>query len=169
VGVILNRRTERTLGSIPGAEPFTPEFAACPLFLGGDVGPSSMHLLHRDNPDALPSSTTVVRGIAMGGFRDAVSAVRGGAMRAEDFRFFSRYCGWGPGQLEREVEAGVWFLAAASADLVLAQPSDAALRKGAEQEALPASRTGGLWADMLQLMGGEYALIARATLDAEQS
>ena len=168
VGIILNRRTERKLGDIRGAEPFTPEFSASPLYLGGDVGAASMHLLHRDNPEALPSGKTVVRGIAMGGFRDAVAAVRSGAMRPQDFRFFSRYCGWGPGQLESEVASGVWFLAAASADLVLAQPSDPALRPGQEQAALPVSRSGGLWAEVLTLMGGEYAEIARATLDTEQ-
>ena len=168
VGIILNRRTERRLGEIRGAEPFCPEFSASPLYLGGDVGAASMHLLHRDNPEALPSGNTIVRGIAMGGFRDAVAAVRSGAMRAQDFRFFSRYCGWGPGQLESEVASGVWFLAAASADLIMAQPSDAALRPGQEQAALPFSRTGGLWAEVLTLMGGEYAEMARATLDAEQ-
>jgi putative transcriptional regulator len=167
VGIILNRRTERKLGEIRGAEPFTPEFASAPLYLGGDVGAASMHLLHRDNPEALPSGKTVVRGVAMGGFRDAVAAVRSGAMRAQDFRFFSRYCGWGPGQLESEVAAGVWFVAAASADLVLAQPPDPALRPGQEQAALPPSRSGGLWAEVLTLMGGEYAEMARATLDAE--
>ena len=34
-------------------------------------------------------------------------------------RFFTRVSGWGPGQLESECAAGVWFTAAASAGLVL--------------------------------------------------
>lgn len=34
-------------------------------------------------------------------------------------RFFTRVAGWGPGQLESECAAGVWFTAAASAGLVL--------------------------------------------------
>ena len=34
-------------------------------------------------------------------------------------RIFTRMCGWGPGQLESECTAGVWFTAAASASLVL--------------------------------------------------
>lgn len=36
-------------------------------------------------------------------------------------RWFTRYAGWGPGQLARECASGVWFTAAASAPLLLQQ------------------------------------------------
>jgi putative transcriptional regulator len=166
-GLILNRRTEYKLGTIAGSAPFLPEFAEAPLFLGGDVGKSSLHLLHADAPDALPTGRRVVRGVAMGGFDGAAEAVRTGALRTEDFRFFTRYCGWAPGQLADECAAGVWFLAAASADVVLALPPDEALRPGREQAAAT-PRGGGLWADVLRLMGGEYAAMAQAALDVEE-
>ena len=41
-------------------------------------------------------------------------------------RFFTRVAGWGPGQLESECAAGVWFTAAASAELVLNSGRDGA-------------------------------------------
>jgi putative transcriptional regulator len=168
-GLILNRPTEHKLGNIAGAAPFLPEFNDAPLFLGGDVGKSSLHLLHADNIDALPTGRRVVRGVAMGGFDGAQAAVRSGAMQKADFRFFTRYCGWGPGQLAEEVASGVWFLAAASADVVLALPSDAPLRLGAETSGTNTTRGGGLWADVLSLMGGEYGAMAQAALDAEDA
>ena len=167
-GLILNRPTEHKLGSIAGAAPFLPEFKDAPLFLGGDVGKSSLHLLHADNPTALPTGRTVVRGVGIGGVDGARDAVRAGAMRASDFRFFTRYAGWGPGQLADECASGVWFLAAASAEVVLALPPDAPLKLGAETSSLGASANGGLWAEVLRLMGGEYAKMAEAALDAEQ-
>jgi putative AlgH/UPF0301 family transcriptional regulator len=36
-------------------------------------------------------------------------------------RWFTRYSGWGPGQLERECASGVWFTAAASSAFILQQ------------------------------------------------
>ncbi len=36
-------------------------------------------------------------------------------------RWFTRYSGWGAGQLQRECASGVWFTAAASSALVLQQ------------------------------------------------
>ncbi len=167
-GIILNRPTEHTLGGIAGASTFMPEFATAPLFLGGDVGKSSLHLLHADRPDVLPTGRAVVRGVAVGGFEGAVAAVRSGAMKPADFRFFTRYCGWGPGQLADEVSNGVWFLAAASADVVLALPPDAPLRAGAEKQAPLALPGGGLWGDILRLMGGQYAAVAEAAQEAEE-
>jgi len=166
-GLILNRRTEHTLGGIAGAAPFLPTFASSPLYLGGDVGRSSLHVLHADNPTALPSSTTVVPGVAMGGFADAVKAVESGQMAASDFRFFTRYAGWGPGQLEEEVRSGVWFVAAAAAGVVLNEPPDAALRPG--EEARKGGGPHGLWAKILRLMGGEFAALAEAESGSRES
>ena len=36
-------------------------------------------------------------------------------------RWFTRYAGWGAGQLQRECASGVWFTAAASSAFVLQQ------------------------------------------------
>ena len=43
----------------------------------------------------------IVRGVCMGGWEDAKVQVASGKMAATDVKFFSRYCGWAPGQLDR--------------------------------------------------------------------
>ncbi len=62
----------------------------------------------------------------------------------------------------------MWFLAAASADVVLALPPDTPMRLGADTTLeVERQRDGGLWGDVLRLMGGEYALMAQAAIDTE--
>ena len=60
-------------------------------------------------------------GVYLGGYDSAVELVRGGEIVAKDFKFFARYCGWGPGQLERECARGVWYPVACSKQLALKQ------------------------------------------------
>ena len=64
------------------------------------------------------------------------------------FVFVCLRAGWGPGQLEREVAAGVWFLSACSPDLILRHCADT-------------TASTSLWSQVLTLMGGEYTEIAR--------
>jgi putative transcriptional regulator len=123
------------------------DFADSLLWLGGDVGRSTMHLLH---PERI-GGTRVVPGVAMGGFNEARLALLQGRMERDECRFFTRYSGWGAGQLADEVAQGVWFVAACSANVIL------------EGSATPAE----MWADVLSLMGGEYARMAATTLAEE--
>ncbi|MDP9228584.1 MAG: YqgE/AlgH family protein, partial [Actinomycetota bacterium] len=60
-------------------------------------------------------------------------------------RVFAGYAGWGPGQLEAELEAEAWIPEAA-------RPQD------------PFGE-GDLWAEVLGRKGGEYALLARMPAD----
>ena len=62
-------------------------------------------------------------------------------------RAFVGHAGWGPGQLDAELERGDWFLEPA-------EPEDAFTLAPEE-----------LWADVLTRMGGHYALVARMPLD----
>ena len=62
-------------------------------------------------------------------------------------RVFAGYSGWGPGQLEREIEEGSWVITLATSDLVFdVGPSD-------------------VWREALRRMGGEYALMATMPYD----
>ena len=145
-GVILNRATDKRFRDVTKSDQFA-EFQDSLLWLGGDVGRSTMHVLH---PEHI-GGTRVVPGVAMGGFDEARRAVRNGTLERDQCKFLTRYSGWGAGQLEDEVAQGVWFVAACSAAVILkgcASPSE-------------------MWADVLTLMGGEYARMAATTLAEE--
>lgn len=58
-----------------------------------------------------------------GAIDEADRLVSTGKAKAEDFRFFLHLCGWAPGQLEAEIERGVWFAAACSANVSSCQIS----------------------------------------------
>jgi putative transcriptional regulator len=62
-------------------------------------------------------------------------------------RVFAGHAGWGPGQLDAEVEAGGWFLVPATPEHVFSP------------------RANGLWSEVLAAQGGSYALIARMPID----
>ena len=104
-GLILNKATTVTLGDVGGGvAPLLPTFSASPLHLGGDVERSSLHVVH--GVRGLRGSLEVVSGVRVGGVDSAAEAVRAGRARAEDFKFLHGYCGWAPGQLEREFRSG---------------------------------------------------------------
>ncbi|CAI5501502.1 unnamed protein product [Closterium sp. Naga37s-1] len=101
------------------------------------------------------------------------------------------FSGWAPGQLEREVAAGVWYLGACSPDLILRHSlrdtvavesagdssnseidSIEAAERGVERSetggvgvrregAVGVSGNTGLWREVMELMGGEYALLCK--------
>ena len=58
-----------------------------------------------------------------GSVEEANRMVATGGAKKDDFRFFLHLCGWAPGQLESEIERGVWFPAATSANVRLSRPS----------------------------------------------
>lgn len=145
-GLILNAPTQHTVGSVHGAELLRPELSSCPLYLGGDVGRHTLHLLH--GISGLQDSIEVLPGVHLGGFEGTQHALASGKHSAQDLKVFNRYCGWGPGQLEEEVKRGVWFPAAASKSVVLQQAS---LGSGGE-----------LWHAVMQLLGPEYADLSAA-------
>jgi putative transcriptional regulator len=147
-GLILNKATQFALGEVRGADALLPTFAASTLHLGGDVERASMHVLH--NVPSVPGSVEVVPGLRVGGVDGAVAAVAAGGAAPDGFQWFSGYCGWAPGQLAAEVDAGVWFVAAA----------DAATLKSASRPGGP--KGAALWHALLDAMGGEHAALAAA-------
>lgn len=108
-GLILNKPTTITLSDVGGGvAPLLPAFGDSTLYLGGDVERSSLHVIH-GVPD-LEGSLEVVSGVRVGGVDAAAAAVREGRASASDFKFLHGYCGWAPGQLEREFRSGEEFL-----------------------------------------------------------
>jgi putative transcriptional regulator len=141
MGIVLNRPSEA-----PAREllPILEEIAGDdPLFVGGPVQPEAVVLLAEfSDPDAAAWIVVADVGLASAGTDvDAlVPAVRRG-------RFYAGYSGWGPGQLEAELEQESW---------IVEPPIPAELFPESPET---------LWSDVLERKGGQYALISRMPED----
>lgn len=134
-GLVLNQPSEATVGEVAAelGELIGPEHI---VHIGGPVQPNAVTAIgeHRD-----PAAATklVMGGVGMVDLDDPPELLR--------VRVFAGYSGWGPGQLDAELEAEAWIIEPGSPDDVFAE--------------------GDLWADVLTRMGGEFALLARMPLD----
>ena len=142
LGLVLNRPSETSVGeSVPQIEQLVE--LAEPLFVGGPVQPSSVIVLAEfDDPTEAALIAFDDIGVlgGTGSSAELVPGVRTG-------RAFVGHAGWGPGQLDSELERGDWFL-------------ERARREDAFTE-----DPGELWPHVLTRKGGSYALIARMPPD----
>jgi putative transcriptional regulator len=141
-GLVLNRVSETTVGeAVPElAELVDPDQR---LFIGGPVQPSGVVVLgeFEDPGDAALLAFEDV-GVLSG---DASLPEASAGLRHS--RGFVGHAGWGPGQLDAELERGDWI------------PEPARLEDAFCAE--PAA----LWSAVLARKGGQYALVARMPPD----
>ncbi len=93
------------------------------LFVGGPVEPTSLLLLHNVD-DLADESSLVIPGVYIGGSTDSFADVIRRCNEGDEalrFRVFSGYSGWGPGQLEGEIERNDWLSIPAEGDLVFSE------------------------------------------------
>jgi len=76
------------------------------LMRGGPVQPEHAWIVHGPGCDA-GTRHPIVDDIYLNTSLDALDEL---VERREDYRFFVGYAGWGPGQLDREVQEGAWIL-----------------------------------------------------------
>lgn len=142
-GVVLNRPSETSVDDA------VPELEALidpdePLFIGGPVQPSTVITVARflEIADAALPAFADIGVLGTGG-----PPIDEMADRVVQARAFVGHSGWGPGQLETELETGDWILEPA-------RPTDVFS---------PSPRE--LWSDVLTRKGGSYALVARMPMD----
>jgi putative transcriptional regulator len=144
LGVVLNRPTEVPVGQV--LEPWT-ELVSDPsvVFQGGPVSPNSALGLAivpgEDEPvgwRALETSALASR-LGLVDLDTPPQLLAGGIA---SFRVFAGYAGWGPGQLQAEIEEGAWYVL----------PADPADAFAPEPERL--------WQSVLRRSGGTLALVA---------
>jgi putative transcriptional regulator len=131
MGVVLGRETETrvadavpALAELPGADEV--------VYLGGPVAPESIVALG-DFEDPGEAGTQVIGSL---GTLDP----DGDNESLRRLRVFAGYAGWGPGQLDGELEQDAWIVQAAD----LEDPF----------------RSGDIWSDALGRKGGRYRLMA---------
>jgi putative transcriptional regulator len=143
MGVILNRPSGMTVAdAAPDLEPLIgPE---APIFAGGPVQPTSGVVLAEVAEADEPVFGDVVLVPGLGELADVVDG-------AGNIRVFAGYAGWGPGQLDGELERDDWILEPARPSDVFSDDPD------------------GLWGAVLERKGGQYALVARMPEDPSQN
>ena len=118
VGFVVNRRIPYTTQQAFPDHPLLGE-VDLPIYQGGPVQLDSLQFLHRV-PDELPQSIPVTEDLYWGGNALALAAFlkRNGAAAVQSLRLLIGYSGWGAGQLEAELAAGVWLPAPGSAQVI---------------------------------------------------
>ena len=141
-GLVLNRPSET---SVSDAAPELEELIEPtePLFIGGPVQPSSVVILgHFEDPG--DAALLAFDDVGVMGNATSLEEISVGLRSA---RAFVGHSGWGPGQLESELERDDWILEPARlGDAFTAAPRE-------------------LWSSVLIRKGGSYALVARMPLD----
>jgi putative transcriptional regulator len=144
LGVVLNRPTEVQVEQVLQA---WTDLVTGPsvVFKGGPVSPNSALALAlargEDEPlgwRSLDGSSVTAR-IGLVDLEAPPELLAGGIT---SLRVFAGYAGWGPGQLQAEIEEGAWYV-------LPGEPTDAFL---AEPERL--------WPEVLRRQGGEFAIVA---------
>ncbi len=139
LGLVLNRPSQTTVGEIVSElDPLVePEDA---LWVGGPVAPSTLIVL-AEFEDATQAALIAFGDIGvLASDADGPPDVRRG-------RAFVGHAGWGPGQLDAELQRGDWIVEpAARQDAFTTDPDD-------------------LWSTVLHRKGGTYALVARMPPD----
>ena len=129
VGVILNRPTKRSLGSLfPEHEP--SKKVIDPVFYGGPFSRSALvALVHADrSPGA--GSVPLMKDLYLAFRANTIDHVI--ETTPNEARYFVGYVGWLPGELKSEIDRGLWSVLDADIDMVF--------RKDTE----------GLWDELLQ-------------------
>jgi putative transcriptional regulator len=144
LGVVLNRPTEVQVGQV--LESWT-ELVTGPsvVFKGGPVSPNSALALALAQGDDEPLGWRSLDGSSLTariGLVDLEAPPELLAGGITSLRVFAGYAGWGPGQLQAEIEEGAWYV-------LVGEPTDAFL---AEPEQL--------WPAVLRRQGGEFAIVA---------
>ncbi len=142
LGLVLNRPSETTVGEV------VPQLSSLvdpeeDVLVGGPMQPGSVIVL-ADFMDPEEAALIAFGAVGVMGAGSEPSDLAGGVRSA---RAFAGHAGWGPGQLDGELERGDWILEPAQrTDAFTSDPTE-------------------LWSDVLSRKGGSYALVARMPPD----
>ena len=130
LGVVLNRPSETTaLDAVSQLEPFIE--ADEPVFVGGPVLPSSL-IIVAEFDDPTDAALVAFDDVGVLGAGAAPGEI--GGPRVRRARAFVGHAGWGPGQLDGELERGDWILETRPARRRLRRGPQGALGRRAHPE-----------------------------------
>jgi len=142
LGLVLNRPSETSVGeAVPQLETLLDPQER--LFIGGPVQPSAVIVL-AEFEEATDAALLAFDDVGVLGTSSSPDELAAGVRAG---RAFLGHAGWGPGQLDGELERGDWILEPA-------QVGDAFSNDARS-----------LWSEVLTRKGGSYALLARMPAD----
>jgi putative transcriptional regulator len=138
MGVVVNRPTPIPLAKI------LPQFRGLAgrgdqVWLGGPILPTSLLVLHK-SPKPGGDAEAVFGDVYVLTSRDAVEGLLRRKKRVGRFRAYAGHAGWGPGQLENEVERGDWLVVPARPEVVFSE------------------KPGEVWEKLLERSEGEWTM-----------
>ena len=143
IGFILNQPTKLDVNDLIDGFPY---FDA-PVYIGGPVQKDTLHFIHSMG-DLIDDSIYLKENLYWSGnFQTLMKLVVEKKIFSSQIRFFAGYSGWGPGQLEKELEEQSWILAPGNSDIALRQHNHK------------------LWKNFISQMDKEYAIWANMPED----
>lgn len=124
VGFTLNRPTDLTLGDL------LPELYTPNLYInqGGPVQLDTLHMLHKRSEDF--GGNEIVPGVFWGGSYEMLqNHLQADPRNTDNVKLFVGYCGWSPGQLEKELEEGSWMVVDLRPELIFNTDPEQVWRK----------------------------------------
>ena len=117
-GLVLNRPMDAQLDQIWAQLSETPCRRTEPLYVGGPVeGPFTALHTNEELSDLIVSS-----GLYFSGEKSHLEQLIAGD--EPPARFFVGFAGWGPGQLEAELDEQAWLTASATIEMIFSDPAD---------------------------------------------
>jgi len=121
VGVILNRPTKRSLGSLfPEHEP--SKKVVEPVFYGGPFSRGALVALVRADHTPGGGSVLLMNNLYLAFRANTIDHVI--ETTPNDARYFVGYVGWRPGELKSEIDRGLWSVMNAEVDTVFRKDTD---------------------------------------------
>ena len=145
LGFVVNRPTAMSLSEVLPQVPIM-EAQKHLLYSGGPVQTNQVMLLYRVH-EPPEGSHSVLDDVCLGGDFETLNRMLTQSESEERFRAFAGYSGWGPGQLENEMQVGSWIT-------IPADPASVFDRDPAV-----------LWAEILRSLGEPFHLYAEMPAD----
>mgnify|MGYP001560643674 CR=1 FL=1 len=144
IGYVLNHKTDYAVNILVA----DMEVVNNSAFQGGPVDLESFHYIH-SYPNVSGCSKITDSLFWSGDFEDVKEGLRTGKYLQENFIFFVGYSGWAPGQLQTELDAKSWVVAALKDQDVLDLNTDSAQ----------------LWKKAMRETGGSNVLLVNSPID----
>jgi len=117
------------------------------VYVGGPVQQDTLHFIHRNA--TLENAVEIVDRIFWGGaFENLMLMLETKQLTSKDIRFFLGYSGWGPGQLDTELEQDSWIVCDYVSDQLLFDTSADVM-----------------WRKALENMGGRFSMYSNYPVD----